>query len=114
MTKAETKERIAKLREAINEYRYQYHVLDALEISEEALDALKHELKTLEDQYPDLITVDSPTQRVAGVALDKFRKITHASPMLSIEDVFRLKSYRIGKRVFVRLAAGRRMIITRW
>ncbi|MEK9155424.1 MAG: NAD-dependent DNA ligase LigA [Patescibacteria group bacterium] len=88
MTKAETKERIAKLREAIDEYRYQYHVLDALEISEEALDALKHELKTLEDQYPDLITVDSPTQRVAGVALDKFRKITHASPMLSIEDVF--------------------------
>ena len=88
MTKAEAKERIGKLREAINEYRYQYHVLDALEISESALDALKHELKQLEDEYPDLITADSPTQRVAGVALEKFTKITHAAPMLSIEDVF--------------------------
>jgi DNA ligase (NAD+) len=88
MTKVEAKERIGKLREAINEYRYQYHVLDALEISEAALDALKHELKQLEDQYPDLITSDSPTQRVAGVALEKFSKITHAAPMLSIEDVF--------------------------
>ncbi len=88
MTKAEAKERIAKLREVIHEYRYQYHVLDALEISESALDALKHELKQLEDAYPELITPDSPTQRVAGVALEKFTKITHAAPMLSIEDVF--------------------------
>lgn len=94
MTKAEAKERIAKLREAINEYRYQYHVLDNLEISESALDALKHELKTLEDQYPDLITPDSPTQRVAGTALAKFSKITHATPMLSIEDVFTFDELR--------------------
>ncbi len=88
MTNAEARERVAKLRMVIDEYRYQYHVLDALEISEAALDALKHELKGLEDEYPDLITADSPTQRVAGVALEKFSKITHASPMLSIEDVF--------------------------
>lgn len=88
MMKSEAKERIAKLRDAINEYRYQYHVLDALEISEAALDALKHELKQLEDAYPDLITKDSPTQRVAGTALERFSKITHTFPMLSIEDVF--------------------------
>ncbi len=88
MTKADAQKRIAKLREAIHEYRYQYHVLDALEISEAALDALKHELKQLEDQYPDLITPDSPTQRVAGTALEKFVKVRHASPMLSMEDVF--------------------------
>ena len=86
--------RIAKLREAINEYRYQYHVLDSLEISEAALDALKHELKMLEDEHPDLITSDSPTQRVAGAALDKFSKITHKSPMLSIEDVFSFDELR--------------------
>jgi DNA ligase (NAD+) len=94
MTKAEAKERIAKLRDAINEYRYQYHVLDSLEISESALDALKHELKMLEDEYPDLITADSPTQRVAGKALEKFSKITHATPMLSIEDVFSFDELR--------------------
>lgn len=94
MTKAEAKVRIAKLRNAINEYRYQYHVLDSLEISEAALDALKHELKLLEDEYPDLITPDSPTQRVAGAALDKFSKITHKSPMLSIEDVFSFDELR--------------------
>lgn len=88
MNTADAKERIAKLREAIDEYRYQYHVLDSLEISEAALDALKHELKLLEDEHPDLITSDSPTQRVAGAALDKFSKITHVFPMLSIEDVF--------------------------
>lgn len=94
MTKSEAKERIAKLREAINEYRYQYHVLDNLEISESALDALKHELKLLEDEYPDLITPDSPTQRVAGTALAKFSKITHVTPMLSIEDVFSFDELR--------------------
>lgn len=94
MTKLEAEERIAKLRDAINEYRFQYHVLDSLEISEAALDALKHELKTLEDAYPDLITKDSPTQRVAGVALEKFSKITHVFPMLSIEDVFSFDELR--------------------
>ena len=94
MTKLEATLRIAKLRDAINEYRYQYHVLDSLEISEAALDALKHELKMLEDEYPDLITPDSPTQRVAGTALDKFSKITHKFPMLSIEDVFSFDELR--------------------
>ena len=69
MNKQDAKVRIEKLREAINRYRYEQHVLDALSISEGALDALKHELYTLEQEYPDLITKDSPTQRVAGVLL---------------------------------------------
>src|SRR4051812_48788675 len=88
MTKSEAAIRIKKLRAEIDTYRYQYHVLNALEISEAALDALKHELYTLEQQYPNLITKDSPTQRVAGEPLPGFRKVTHASRMLSIEDVF--------------------------
>ncbi len=88
MTHAEAKERIVKLRIEINRYRYEYHVLDRLSISEAALDALKHELYKLEEQYPDLITPDSPTQRVAGRALEGFKKITHQAPMLSIEDAF--------------------------
>ena len=81
-------ERIAKLRAEIDKYRYQYHVLNKLEISEAALDSLKHELYELEKKYPELITKDSPTQRVAGEALPGFRKITHDVPMLSIEDSF--------------------------
>jgi len=88
MTKSDAKVRIAKLRDEINRYRYQYHVLNTLEISEAALDALKHELYTLEQEYPDLITSDSPTQRVAGEAMPGFVKVTHSSRMLSIEDAF--------------------------
>ncbi len=81
-------ERIAKLRDIINEYRYHYHVLDESIMSESAADSLKHELSQLEEAYPDLITRDSPTQRVAGVALDKFKKIAHLTPMISLQDVF--------------------------
>ena len=66
------KERIAKLRELINEYRYHYHVLDESIMSEAAADSLKHELSQLEERYPEFVTPDSPTQRVAGEALDKF------------------------------------------
>lgn len=88
MNKTEAKERIHKLREQIAKYRYEYHVLDKLSISEAALDSLKHELYKLEQAFPDLITKDSPTQRVAGKALEGFKKVTHQAPMLSIEDVF--------------------------
>jgi DNA ligase (NAD+) len=88
MTKQEAKVRVAKLREQIAKYRYEYHVLDKLEISEAALDSLKHELYKLEQEFPELITKDSPTQRVAGKALAGFKKVTHSAPMLSIEDVF--------------------------
>jgi DNA ligase (NAD+) len=88
MDHAAAKERIAKLRREIDKFRYQYHVLNALEIPEAALDALKHELYELEQRYPDLITPDSPTQRVAGQAAKGFVKVTHAIRMLSIEDAF--------------------------
>src|SRR4030067_2831933 len=88
MTKEQVKARIEKLKEAINHYRYSYHVLDKSLISDEALDSLKHELFKLEQEYPDLITPDSPTQRVGGVALSKFKKYTHESRMYSMEDVF--------------------------
>jgi DNA ligase (NAD+) len=81
-------ERIDKLRTLINEYRYSYHVLDESIMSEAAADSLKHELTQLEEQYPELVTPDSPTQRVAGVALDKFTKVQHVVPMISLNDVF--------------------------
>ncbi len=90
MTKTEAAGRIKKLRQEINYHRYLYHVLDKAEITEAALDSLKHELWQLEQIYPDLITPDSPTQRVGGQPLPNFKKVKHASPILSIEDAFAL------------------------
>ncbi len=88
MNKVQAKNRIAKLRAEIEHHRYLYHVLDAPEISDGALDSLKNELEDLEQEYPELITADSPTQRVGGRPLDKFKKIKHDQPMLSINDAF--------------------------
>lgn len=88
MTHAQAAERAVKLRHEIDRYRYQYHVLNKLEISEAALDALKHELYKLESEYPDLITPDSPTQRVAGGVAKGFKKVKHEVRMISLEDVF--------------------------
>lgn len=88
MTKTEAESRILKLRELINDYRYHYHVLDESIISESAADSLKHELTLLEEKFPELITPDSPTQRVAGRPLDKFNKVTHQTRMISLADVF--------------------------
>ena len=88
LNKTEAKERIEKLCELINDYRYHYHVLDQSIMSESAADSLKHELTLLEEAFPELITPDSPTQRVAGKPLDKFQKVTHQSRMISLADVF--------------------------
>ena len=88
MEKSEAEKRILKLRELINDYRYHYHVLDESTMSEAAADSLKHELSQLEEKFPELITPDSPTQRVAGRPLDKFEKVTHERRMISLADVF--------------------------
>ena len=94
MEKAEAEKRILKLRELINDYRYHYHVLDESTMSEAAADSLKHELSQLEEEFPDLITPDSPTQRVAGRPLDKFEKVTHERRMISLADVFSTEEVR--------------------
>lgn len=94
MKKTEAQKRIAKLREEINRHRYLYHVLDTQEISDAALDSLKHELDRLEAQYPDLITPDSPTQRVGGQALEGFVKVPHAVRMISLTDAFSIDELR--------------------
>ncbi len=88
MTREQAKQRIEKLKEEINYHRYLYHVLDRQEISDAALDSLKHELFRLEQQFPEFITPDSPTQRVGGEPLPEFKKWRHEVPMLSMEDVF--------------------------
>lgn len=93
MTKTEAKPRIEKLKKVIEHHRFQYHVLDKQTISDAALDSLKHELYKLEQTFPDLITPDSPTQRVGGKPLAKFEKVTHTHRMLSMEDVFSEKEF---------------------
>ncbi|MCX6811943.1 MAG: NAD-dependent DNA ligase LigA, partial [Candidatus Berkelbacteria bacterium] len=86
--KTAAKVRIEKLRKLIDQYRYEYHVLDKPSVSDAVNDSLKHELQELEDQFPDLVTPDSPTQRVGGKPLDKFKKVTHKTRMLSLTDAF--------------------------
>jgi len=88
LSKEEAKKRILQLRKIINEYRYAYHVLDKEIISADALDSLKKELFDLEQKFPDLITLDSPTQRVGGKPLKQFKKVRHEKPMLSFDDAF--------------------------
>ncbi|MFA5877809.1 MAG: NAD-dependent DNA ligase LigA [Candidatus Staskawiczbacteria bacterium] len=93
MTKKEAHKRIEKLKSVINHHRYLYHVLDRQEISDEALDNLKKELFDLEQQYPEFITTDSPTQRVGGKPLKEFKKVRHSGKMLSLNDVFTVQDF---------------------
>lgn len=88
MTKKEAEQRIKRLRDEINRYRHAYHVLNQSLISDDALDSLKKELFDLEQKFPELITPDSPTQRVAGKPLEALKKVRHEKPMLSFNDAF--------------------------
>ncbi len=88
MNEAEAKNRIARLRAEIDKHRYNYHVLDRETVSPAVLDSLKNELFRLENEFPKLITPDSPTQRVAGEPLEKFKKASHLRPMISLFDAF--------------------------
>ncbi len=94
MSKQEIKQRIGKLKNLINYHRYLYHVLDRQEISDEALDSLKRELFSLEQENPEFITEDSPTQRVGGQALKEFKKFTHQERMISLNDVFSQEEFK--------------------
>jgi DNA ligase (NAD+) len=107
MTQTQPKERIEKLRSLINDYRYHYHVLDESIMSEAAADSLKHELSQLEAEYPELITADSPTQRIAGVALDKFVKVEHHYQMISLNDVFNRNEFEAWTKRIDKLMPGR-------
>jgi len=86
MTRSEAAERVAELRLEIRHHDYLYYVRDAPEISDEAYDALFRELRELETRFPELVTPDSPTQRVAGRTLDEFPTVRHAAPMLSLDS----------------------------
>jgi len=109
MVKQEAKKRIAKLRKLINRHNYLYHVLDKPELSDAVFDSLKHELYKLEQKYPDLTTLDSPTQRVSGQALDKFTKVRHKKRMLSLEDVFYTEELEAWQERIQKLVPGKKI-----
>ncbi|MEK7555254.1 MAG: NAD-dependent DNA ligase LigA [Patescibacteria group bacterium] len=88
MDKKAAKERIEHLKKTVNHHRYLYHVLDRQEISDAALDSLKKELFDLEQEFPEFITSDSPTQRIGGQPLKQFKKVRHEAQMLSFNDAF--------------------------
>src|SRR5213075_187390 len=79
--------RLDELRAELDHHLYRYHVLDDPEISDAEYDRLFDELKVLEDEHPDLITPDSPTQRVGAPPSDRFQKVQHLTPMGSLEKV---------------------------
>lgn len=88
MSEEQTEKRLNELKELLNTYSYEYHVLDAPSVSDAVYDGLMRELKSLEAEHPELVTPDSPTQRVGGQPLEQFAKVRHSSRMLSLDDVF--------------------------
>src|SRR5947199_7445430 len=86
-TQKEVQKRLDGLREEVHHHLHRYHVLDDPEISDAEYDRLFDELKALEEEHPDLITPDSPTQRVGAPPSDRFRKVEHLTPMGSLEKV---------------------------
>src|SRR5260221_1099105 len=87
MATTDLEQRIAELRREVERHLYAYHVLDDPEISDAEYDRLYDELVALETEHPELVTPDSPTQRVGAPASDRFQKVVHRQPIGSLEKV---------------------------
>ena len=88
MERTDAIKRIKELTEKLNQYSYEYYVLDAPTVTDYEFDMLLRELEALEQQYPDQIRADSPTQRVGGESDNTFEKVQHTVQMNSLQDVF--------------------------
>ncbi len=100
LTKAQAKTHVKKLREEIDYHSYRYHVLDDPEVADAEYDALVAELMDLESEFPDLVTPDSPTQRIGAPPSDLFAPVRHRSPMMSLDNCFSLEELQAwGARV---------------
>src|SRR3990170_8230024 len=86
--RAAAKVRVEELRDLVNYHNYRYHVLDEPEISDAEYDELMRELASLEERFPELVTSDSPTQRVGGAPVELFRPVKHRARMLSLDNAF--------------------------
>jgi DNA ligase (NAD+) len=106
---AEARQRVDEVREQLNHHSYRYHVLDDPEISDYDYDRLMRELVELESEFPELVTPDSPTQRVGGTPADLFAPVTHRARMLSLDNVFSREELEAwGRRVERIIGAGAR------
>src|SRR5437016_3842285 len=94
MPASSNEKRVAELREKIEKANYEYHVLDQPTIADEAYDALMRELQSLEAAHPELVTPESPTQRVGAPASTRFAPVQHAAPMLSLSNAFNEEELR--------------------
>ena len=100
--------KITQLKKKINDHNYRYYILDDPLISDSAFDKLFRDLQVLEAQYPELVTEDSPTQRVGTTPLTSFKQVEHALPMLSLENAFSEKEVlAFNKRIQDRLATDK-------
>jgi DNA ligase (NAD+) len=86
--------RAVALRELLRHHEYQYYVLDSPTVSDQEYDTLMNELKALEAEHPELVTPDSPTQRVMGRAAEGFQKVPHSRPMLSLDNAYNEQELR--------------------
>src|SRR5438874_7394929 len=100
-------QKIEKLREEIRRHEELYYVLDSPEISDADYDLLLEQLQKLEQQHPDLITPDSPTQRVGGRPAEGFSEVMHRRPMLSLDNSYNIDELRSFDQRCRRLADGR-------
>ncbi len=98
MSDKDVKQRIEALREKIRRHEYLYYVLDQPEISDAEFDKLMRALKDLETEHPELLTSDSPTQRVGGKPREGFLKVRHSSPMLSLDNTYNEEELRDWER----------------
>ena len=100
-------QQVEKLREDIRRHEELYYVQDDPEISDAVYDALLEQLQRLEQQHPDQITPDSPTQRVGGTPAEGFSQVVHRRPMLSLDNSYNLEELRAFDLRCQRLAAGK-------
>ena len=107
MKKEEIESRIEKLRKEIDKFRYEYHVLDRPEISDEIYDSLMRELRSLEEKYPEFRSLDSPSQRIGGKPLAKFEKVRHEHRQWSLNDAFSFEEVKKWEKKILRILEKR-------
>ena len=112
MQKNEIKNRIIKLSAEINKLRYEYHVLDKPDVTDEIYDSLMTELRSLEEKYPQFLFADSPTQRIGGKPLSKFQKVAHQSRQWSFDDIFDYKGLQKWEEKTLRLISKSKFLIS--
>ena len=112
MTRAEAERRIASLRAEVRRHERLYYVEAKPEVSDETYDGLERELRDLETQFPDLVTPDSPTQRVGGEPASEWKAFTHKVPMLSLDNTYSEEELREFEERIYRVVGKQELVYT--